>query len=158
MSSDEQQSDARRPRPMSRRRRWVFRCLAVLVGLSPLVACEGFCAVFDWGRPGLHDDPFVGFRSVVPLFVLNEDQTRYEIPKARQAYFRPDSFAAKKAPDEFRIFCLGESTVQGNPFTIETSFTTWLEISLRAADASRSWEVVNCGGISYASYRLVPIL
>ena len=40
----------------------------------------------------------------------------------------------------------------------ETSFTTWLEIGLRATDPGRQWEVVNCGGVSYASYRLVPIL
>lgn len=136
----------------------MFRLAAVLVGLSPLVAFEGLCTLFDWGRPSLHEDPFVGFRSVVPLFVLNDEGTRHEIPKARQAYFRPESFAARKAPDEFRIFCLGGSTVQGRPFAVETSFTTWLEIALQAADPSRPWEVVNCGGVSYASYRLVPVL
>ena len=158
MSTNDQQGETLGPRPPAGRRRWLFRIAAVLVGLSPFVAFEGLCAVFDWGRAGLHDDPFVGFRSVVPLFVLNEDQSRYEIPKARQAFFRPESFAAKKAPQEFRIFCLGGSTVQGRPFAIETAFSTWLEISLRAADPSRLWEVVNCGGVSYASYRLVPIL
>ena len=158
MSTSDQQGETLGPRPPTGRRRWLFRCLAVLVGLSPLVAFEGLCVIFDWGRAGLHDDPFVGFRSVVPLFVLNEEATRYEIPKARQAFFRPESFAAKKAPQEFRIFCLGGSTVQGRPFAVETAFSTWLEISLRAADPSRLWEVVNCGGVSYASYRLVPIL
>ncbi|MCA9102245.1 MAG: tetratricopeptide repeat protein, partial [Planctomycetales bacterium] len=30
--------------------------------------------------------------------------------------------------------------------------------NLRLADTSRQWTVVNCGGVSYASYRLVPIL
>src|SRR5690606_14658222 len=34
----------------------------------------------------------------------------------------------------------------------------WLELGLKAADPSRDWDVVNCGGVSYASYRLVPIL
>ncbi len=106
----------------------------------------------------MHDDPFVGFRSTRPLFVLNEDGTRFEIPKARQAYFRPESFAANKSANEYRVFVLGGSTVAGRPFGIETSFTTWLEIALRAADPSRNWEVVNCGGISYASYRLAPVL
>lgn len=144
--------------PTPARRRWAFRLAAVLVGLAPFLAFEGLCAVFDWGRPGLHDDPFVGFRSVVPLFVRSADGSRYEIPKARQAYFCADSFGAQRADNEFRIFCLGGSTVQGNPFAIETSFSTWLEIGLEAADPTRRWEVVNCGGVSYASYRLVPIL
>ena len=158
MASHEVKSDTQLRRPARLKRRWLFRFGAVLVGISPFVAFEGFCTLFDWGRPSLHDDPFVGFRSVAPLFVLDENQTRYEIPKARQTYFRPESFAANKGPDEFRIFCLGGSTVQGRPFAIETSFTTWLEIALEAADPSRRWEVVNCGGVSYASYRLVPVL
>lgn len=93
-----------------------------------------------------------------PLFVLSDDESRYEIPPTRQVYFRPESFPAAKSADEFRIFCLGGSTVQGRPFKIETSFTTWLEISLNAAEPARRWEVINCGGVSYASYRLLPIL
>ncbi len=125
---------------------------------APFVVCELLCACFDWGRPSLHDDPLVGFQAVRPLFVLNDDEARYEIPTARQSHFRPESFAAAKPANEFRIFCLGGSTVQGRPFAIETSLTTWLELSLQAADAGRNWEVVNCGGISYAGYRLVPIL
>ncbi len=143
---------------MSRRRLWLFRAAAVLAGLSLLGLFECLCVVCDWGRPELHDDPFVGFEAVRPLFVLGEDQTRYEVPQARQMYFRSESFAALKRPGEFRLFCLGGSTVQGRPFSIETSFTTWLELSLDTADSSHAWEVVNCGGVSYASYRLVPIL
>ncbi|MGD9722891.1 MAG: GDSL-type esterase/lipase family protein [Pirellulales bacterium] len=157
-TTHEPPSDVLPTAPRTGRRRWLFRLAAIILGLSPLVAAEALCTAFDWGRPAVHDDPFVGFRSVRPLFVLNGDETRYEIPKSRHTYFRPESFAAAKAPREFRIFCLGESTVQGNPWTIETSFTTWLELALAAADPSRTWEVVNCGGISYASYRLAPIL
>lgn len=111
-----------------------------------------------WGKPSWHDDPFVGFSAVTPLFELNSDGTRYEIPPARLKFFSPESFAAVKPPDEYRIFVLGGSTVQGEPYLPPTSFTTWLEISLQAADPSRSWEVVNCGGVSYASYRLLPIM
>lgn len=48
--------------------------------------------------------------------------------------------------------------MQGRPWSIETSFTTWLELNLNAANPARHFEVVNCGGVSYASYRLVPIL
>lgn len=140
------------------RRRWLFRLAALVLGLSPLLALEGLCRVFDWGRPALHDDPFVGFDSIRPLFVLSDDGTRYEIPPARESFFRPDSFPSRKTANEHRIFCLGGSTVQGRPFAIETSFTSWLEISLNAAEPERMWNVVNCGGVSYASYRLIPIL
>lgn len=135
-----------------------FRLAAVLVGLAPFVVAEGVFTLLDWGRADVHDDPFVGFRAVYPLFELSRDGTRYEIARSRLGYFRPESFSAQKPPGGFRIFSLGGSTVQGRPFAIETSFTTWLKISLTAADPGRKWEVVNCGGVSYASYRLVPIL
>lgn len=136
----------------------LFRALAVLVGLSPLLLGEMALRGLGLGKPTDSNDPFVGFSDIHPLFVLNEDSGRYEIPKSRQTHFQPESFAAKKGANEFRIFVLGGSTVQGRPWSIETSFTTWLELHLSAADPSRQWEVVNCGGVSYATYRLVPIL
>lgn len=135
-----------------------FRLLAVCLGLLPFLLVEGAFVALDWGRPDWSEDPFVGFRSVRPLFALNESTARYEIPSSRQAFFCADSFQRDKGPREFRIFCLGGSTVQGRPFAIETSFTTWLELELQAASPGRDWQVVNCGGVSYASYRLIPIL
>ena len=143
-------------------RRWwrgpAFRLAAVMLGLAPFVLAEAVLTVFDWGRPTYEEDPFVGFSKLQPLFELDAEGARYRIRPSRQGFFRGDSFAAKKGRDEFRIFCLGGSTVQGRPFAIEPSFTTWLQISLRAADSHRGWEVVNCGGVSYARYPLVPIL
>ncbi len=141
-----------------RRRRWLFRVVAVLFGVAPFVIAELLCIACGWGRPAEHDDPFVGFSAVHPLFALSEGGQRYEVARSRYRFFAPDSFPAMKGADEFRIFALGGSTVQGRPYSIETSFTTWLELALREADESRQWDVVNCGGISYASYRLVPIL
>ena len=144
--------------PRRRGRGAAFRLAAVLLGLAPFVLAEAACVVFDWGRPDLHDDPFVGFSGTRRLFVLSDDGSRCEIPPSRQSFFRPESFDAVKAPGEYRIFCLGGSTVQGRPFAVETSFTTWLELDLAQADPGRKWQVVNCGGVSYASYRLVPVL
>lgn len=143
---------------LGRQRRLAFRLAAVLVGLAPFVLAEILFTVLDWGRPTCREDPFVGFSAVRPLFVPNEDGTRREISPARQGFFRPASFATEKGADAYRIFCLGGSTVQGRPFAVETSFTTWLELNLALADPDRTWEVINCGGISYATYRLVPIL
>ncbi len=146
-----------KPTPPSRCRAILFRLAAVAIGLTPLLICEGLLWCFGAGVPRYDHDPFAGFHAVHPLFALSADLGRYEIAKSRLDFFRPDSFAAEKGPDEFRIFCLGGSTVQGRPFAIETSFPTFLELSLRAAEPDRQWEVVNCGGVSYASYRLVPI-
>jgi hypothetical protein len=144
--------------PRSARRRWVQRVLAILLGVSPLVLAEIGLRIAGLGRPATINDPYVSWAATRPLFERTPGGDRFEIPAARQPLFKPDSFAANKPKNGFRIFCLGGSTVQGNPYSIETSFTTWLELSLQAADPARTWEVVNCGGISYASYRLEPIL
>ena len=150
------------PQVKSRRfvfsRHFLFRLLAILLGFAAIVLVEGLLRLTDWGEAADFGDPFVAFAEVKPLFVLSERGDRYEIPASRQAFFQPDSFAATKDDAEFRIFCLGGSTVQGRPYSTETSFTAWLQLSLTAADPSRDWEVVNCGGVSYASFRLLPIL
>jgi lysophospholipase L1-like esterase len=136
----------------------LFRCGALALVLVPLALIEAGLQVFDCGRMTETEDPYIGFTAIHPLFERNAQTNRYEIARSRLDLFHPDSFAVQKDPREFRIFCLGGSTVQGSPYTIETSFTTWLELSLQVADPSRRWEVINCGGLSYASYRLVPIL
>lgn len=145
-------------RPPSKRKAIAFRLAALLLGLSPLLFGELIVRCSGWRQPIPNEDPFVGFSEIRPLFVLNDGAARFAIPAARLMFFRPESFSAKKTDDEFRIFCLGGSTVQGRPYAIETSFTTWLELNLQAADGDRRWEVVNCGGVSYASYRLAPIM
>lgn len=148
----------RNDRPMKSTRHRLFRVTAVLVGLAILMVAEGMLRLTGFGKVDQRANPLVGFSEIRPLFVKNALGNRFEIPDSRRAFFQRDSFAATKSPTEYRIFCLGGSTVQGRPYSIETSFTTWLELSLRAADPSRTWEVVNCGGVSYASYRLTPIL
>lgn len=146
------------PTKTSKRRVWWFRLAAVGFGLFLLVMFEVVCWRFDWGRPSHTEDPFVGFREIHPLFELEETGERLVIPPARLSFFAPESFPAKKDDNTYRIFCLGGSTVQGRPWSKETSFTTFLELALNEADSNTNWEVINCGGVSYASYRLVPIL
>ncbi len=140
------------------RARLLFPLGAVLIGLLPLVVTEVVLRACQVGFVSDADDPYIGFDHIRPLFRLNPQTNRYEIGPERQTFFRPDGFPAEKPKNGFRIFCLGGSTVQGRPYAIETSFGTWLELNLQAADPSRQWDVVNCGGVSYASYRLAPIL
>ena len=146
------------PWQQSRRRRLVFHALAVVVVLSPLVLGELLLRLCVPRRPARPDDPYVTFRRQEPLFILDGTATRYETATDRLTAFRPQSFAAEKSARTVRVFCLGGSTVQGRPYSVETSFTTWLRLNLEAAQPATDWEVINVGGISYASYRLVPIL
>jgi len=129
-----------------------------VLAITPFLLIEIIVRVCGWGLPQESYDPYLGFESVEPLFVLDQDRQRYEISESRLDFFRPDQFPAQKTSGTYRIFCLGGSTVQGRPYSLETAFSSWLELSLQAAVPERQWDVINCGGISYASYRLVPIL
>ena len=139
-------------------KRVLFRLGAVLIGLLPLVIFELALIFTGWQPAGGVADPYIGFTEIRPLFVKNQTLTEYEIAPTRMPLFQPDSFSVTKGDNEFRIFCVGGSTVQGRPFSIETAFSKWLELSLEATDKSKDWKVVNCGGVSYASYRLAPIV
>lgn len=139
-------------------RRCFFRIAAVCLGCGLFVCLELVCIILGWGVRDLNEDPFVEFSSVRPLFQQTPDGTSYLTAPNRRRYFKEDSFAAQKPPDEFRVFVFGGSTVQGNPFSIETSFPSFLQIALTTANPERRWKVVNCGGVSYSSYRLLPVM
>lgn len=143
---------------ISKFRKVFFHLAAMVVVMSPLVLGELVIRLCVRAPAISAEDPYVSFSGIRPLFVHNSEGTRFETSQERLACFCPQSFAAVKSPETFRIFCLGGSTVQGRPYAVETSFTSWLKLNLEAAQPQTDYEVVNCGGISYASYRLVPIM
>ena len=155
-SADEQ------PTSSSGRRRaarvWLLRCLAIVCGLSIFVVVEVTCCLLGVGEPRLDDDPFIGFSNQQQLFEKSTSGDRFLTAKSRLKFFSAEEFTASKPARTKRIFCLGGSTVKGRPFSKETSFTTWLQLALQEAQPNHGWDVINCGGISYASYRLTPIL
>ncbi len=145
----------------SRTRRWKKALLGLVVAGVFLCLLEGVLALFGVRPIVESEDPFVGFASYVPLFVPAERNDGTPVLRTalnKRPLFNFQEFPREKADGAFRIFCLGGSTVQGRPYSVETSFTTWLQLDLEAARPETNWEIINCGGISYASYRLVPIM
>ena len=136
----------------------MFIVLAVLLALSPFVIFELALRAFDIARPQTHADPFVGFSNIHRLFDLDKASGTCHTSHSQLHFFGRQSFPARKPANTFRIFCLGGSTVLGHPFLPPTAFPSWLKIELEGRDPSRPVETINCGGMSYASYRLVPIL
>jgi len=128
------------------------------------IACLAFFALVELAllafgvTPAYQEsDPFVGFSGQFPLFTESTTGSGRPImvtAENRQSLFNRQSFLRDKPPGTYRVFCLGGSTTYGRPYDDRTSFVGFLRAFLPEMDPSRQWEVVNAGGISYASYRI----
>ncbi len=72
--------------------------------------------------------------------------------------FPNESFTQTKSANTLRAFCVGGSTTYGRPYSPRTSFCSWLEDFLNYVDREHQWEVINAGGVSYASYRIALLM
>ncbi len=140
------------------RRVWAKRLGAILFGCMIVVAIDWLCGVLKLDAAELTIDPYSEIAAKRPLFVPANNGQDMETSEARLGFFRRVRFSRIKPLDEFRIFVVGGSTVQGHPYSIETSFPSCLQTAAETASPSKTWNVVNCGGVSYASYRLVPVV
>lgn len=113
-------------------------------------------------KPVLYEqDPFVGFAANIPLFQEETEAAgdSYLVTNPNKGrWFNLQRFPKRKAPGTYRIFSLGGSTTYGRPYDDTASFSGWLRELLVPADPSRTWEVINAGGISYASYRVAMVM
>jgi tetratricopeptide (TPR) repeat protein len=137
----------------------------LLFALTPLVmlfaALEGGLWLAGLPARSQIDDPYVGFAAEIPLFVpvQGEDGKTWMRTAANKLdFFNDQEFVVEKPPGARRVFCLGGSTTYGRPYRNSTSFCGWLERYLRLASPETTWEVVNAGGISYASYRAAALM
>lgn len=109
-------------------------------------------------------DPYPGFASYQPLFETEEDGNNGNngpslvTAPSKLNLFNVQRFPREKNPGVYRCFCLGGSTTYGRPYEDSTSFCGWLRELLPAAEPDRRWEVINAGGISYASYRVAKVM
>lgn len=142
------------------------KLLLVGFGLAALAATlalvETALRVADVGSPNLYEDPFVGFAEGRDLFVRAQDGPDapevWRTSPEKLAFFDHQEFSAPKSADTYRVFALGGSTTAGRPYDSQVAFPAWLERYLAAAAPDRRFEVVNAGGISYASYRMVVLM
>lgn len=136
------------------------------VFFSSLLLCvfvlttEAALRLIGIGGSDKFDDPFVGFDAKSPVFVeaTDSDGRRLETASGKQVWFNYQSFNREKAENTKRIFCLGGSTTFGRPFDDKTAFSGWLREILPALDPTTQWEVINAGGVSYASYRVANVM
>jgi tetratricopeptide (TPR) repeat protein len=144
------------------RTKFSHAAIIILVSLSLFFGMlEGGLALLGVKPISQTDDPFVGFASNVPLFVPakgSEGRRIMHTAPNKTTKFNNQEFVLEKTPGTYRIFCLGGSTTYGRPYDDATSFSGWLRELLPEVDRNKNWEVINAGGISYASYRVAHLM
>jgi tetratricopeptide (TPR) repeat protein len=138
------------------------KLLFAIITVAALFAAGEIALLVVGIRPVLYDeDPYVGFSSYIPLFVEQAGSGGEKVmvtARNKLRLFNPQQFPANKPADTYRIFCAGGSTTFGRPYDDMTSFCGWLRAMLPKADPSREWELINVGGVSYASYRVAVLM
>ncbi len=144
--------------PLSFRKKLLFSFTATII---VLFVTEGVLMVAGVRPIFYEQDPYVGFAAWSPLFeqeTLPDGTARYTTAANKQNLFNKQSFSQPKPPGTTRIFGLGGSTTFGRPYDDATSFAGWLREFAAAADPEGSYEVINAGGVSYASYRVARLM
>ena len=129
--------------------------MAIALGMLPVVTVEAICRW--WPPPPIEAVDLTPTTRVDagPLFIADDADQMQTDPK-RLNFFFPQRFSL--APAAGRIFVIGGSTVAGRPWATETSMTAWLQSILSVQQPDDEFDVVNVGGVSYASYRLEHLL
>jgi tetratricopeptide (TPR) repeat protein len=134
---------------------------SLIVVVAFFGALESLLALLGVTPVLLTEDPLVGFAENIPQFT---ETTRADgtvvmaTANNKNGLFNYQEFRKQKDSNSYRIFCMGGSTTYGRPYADRVSFCGWLREYLRAADPTRHWEVINAGGISYASYRVARLM
>jgi hypothetical protein len=114
---------------------------------------EGIARVVEHWVPTAVVDVGLGFDPESRLFVPSPDDARLrQTAPVKVGSFQEVSFVAEKPPGTVRIFVVGESSV----FNLQPLFPLWAQqLSQRFG---RPVEILDAGGNSYGSARLVPIV
>ncbi len=135
---------------------WKKTLIFSIVPLVVLAALlEGAARIVEIWAPPMTVDYGQGFDPGSRLFVPSPtDPSKIVTNPAKETNFLKQEFEAKKPPRTFRLFALGESSVNYLDFELKE-----LGKRLQAQWGSKydRVEAINCGGLSYGSHRLAPI-
>lgn len=106
-------------------------------------------------------DPSAGFSQQIPLLALSTSADGEQILTTaanKESWFNIQSFSKDKPKGTKRVFCVGGSTTFGRPFSDSASYVRWVRELLTEVQPDVQWEVINAGGVSYASYRVAAVM
>ena len=124
--------------------------------LRSVAVCALIVAIFElsarhfgWLDPTEADDPYMGFPGTSPLYRVERAADGSEVfsRSPNKDSYRADSFPVEKSSREFRVFCVGGSSVRSDAFmNPDASFPHLLEIYLGSLLADKVPRVMNAGG------------
>src|ERR1039458_1813867 len=131
--------------PLSPRRKWMFRFIALVV--MPVLLIVLVAALLEIGlRLGGYGYDSHFFRSIrvdgQEFFIINEKFSQRFFPAQLARWPDPFCFPAKKSPDTVRIFIFGESAAMGDPQPAYGA-SRYLEVLLRERFPQKKFEVIN---------------
>ncbi|MCA9199050.1 MAG: tetratricopeptide repeat protein [Planctomycetales bacterium] len=140
------------------RRKILFAAIATLLFFGFAESLAWLCGVQPLSATS---DPLVGFSDQAPLLTqtIRNGNTWLETAPQKRKWFNHQAFPRQRPDNTIRIFTLGGSTTYGRPYADATSYSGWLRTMLSTPPvADKQFEVINAGGISYASYRIVKVM
>ena len=136
-------------------RRRVYRLVAMVV--IPLVLLGVIEAVLWLAGYGYRTEIFKRIHIGNGDFYVNNDDFSLRFFPAQLARFPgPIRMAAKKSPDTYRVFILGESAAMGDPEPAYAA-SRYLEALLSARYPKTHFEIVNLGITAINSHVILPI-
>jgi hypothetical protein len=133
---------------------------SLIPALIMVVVIEGGARVFAWWAPPAMVDAGQGFTGESRLFVEDPSDPAFLMTSPNktlkvheQHLFRPQRFLKEKPAGTLRAFFLGGSSVN----YLDYELPLLEERVAEALDGFDTVEIINCGGLSYGSHRLVLI-
>ncbi|MEX6687336.1 hypothetical protein QTN47_07510 [Danxiaibacter flavus] len=143
-------SDQSQTKPVSKKKQWLFRCIAAYLPLLFIVLLEIILRVAGYGHS-------------MQLFITDTDNEEYLVMNrfASERFFsnpenatrgNAERFKKEKTPGTFRVFVLGESTTIGYPYMHNGSFHRLLQYRLLHEYPSLNTEIINVSLTAVNSY------
>ncbi len=142
---------------LSKPKKFFFRIIMIALPFIFLLLIEIGLRIFNYGG---NLDLFVLQKDgVIHKYALNKDFTkRYFFQKGIETPIPlSQTFDADKSNSTYRIFCLGESSVQGFPYQANAAFPAMLKHLLASLHPQKNIEVVNCGVTAISSYSITDM-
>ncbi len=143
--------------------RWRARLLVLGLGLAPFLLLEIGLRIGGYGEA----DRFGNFAEGARIFRTQNGQVRRD--RILGTCFRTRPFLARKTPGAKRVFVVGDSVTLGFtyhsktrqrtvPILLPEPYPRQLEAMLARKYPGQAFEVLNCGGVTHASFRLLGVV